>query len=73
MMRIVLLGLFVFSFIKSLLTGSARVDEYGPQKWIDQDILVVTINYRLYSLGFMSLGTAKVLMITNRILLTGKS
>ena len=28
------------------VTGSGRMAEYGPQKWLDQGIIVVTMNYR---------------------------
>ena len=34
--------------------------EYGPEKWLEQGIIVVTINYRLYLLGFLSLGIPEV-------------
>ena len=34
--------------------------EYGPEKWLDQGIIVVTMNYRLYLLGFLSLGIPEV-------------
>lgn len=37
--------------------NSGRSDEYGPQYLIRRDIVLVTINYRLAALGFMSTGT----------------
>jgi len=42
------------------ITGNAKYSEYGPDKWIDQDIVVVTVNYRGGALGFFSLGVAEV-------------
>lgn len=37
--------------------NSGRSDEFGPQYLIQRDIVLVTINYRLAALGFMSTGT----------------
>ncbi|XP_045478007.1 uncharacterized protein LOC123683151 [Harmonia axyridis] len=37
-------------------SGSSRSDSQGPQYLLDQDIVLVTINYRLATLGFLSLG-----------------
>jgi len=42
------------------LTGSARYDEYGPDRWLDEGLVVVTVNYRAGALGFLSLGTPEV-------------
>jgi len=42
------------------LTGSARYDEYGPDRWLDEGLVVVTVNYRGGALGFLSLGTPEV-------------
>ena len=28
------------------VTGSGRMIEYGPEKWLDEGIIVVTVNYR---------------------------
>ena len=53
-----LLPVMVFIYGGGFITGSARMEEYGPDKWLEEDIVVVTVNYRLYSLGFMSLGTS---------------
>ena len=33
------------------ITGSGRMAEYGPEKWIDQGIIVVTVNYRCVATG----------------------
>jgi len=54
------LPVLVWLYGGGFITGSGRVMEYGPEKWIDQDIVVVTLNYRGYSLGFFSLGTSTV-------------
>ena len=44
-----------------LTTGSGRMDEYGPHYFMDtENVIVVTINYRLGPLGFLSLGTEDV-------------
>eukprot|EP00091_Calanus_sinicus_P022818 TRINITY_DN7448_c0_g1_i3.p1 TRINITY_DN7448_c0_g1~~TRINITY_DN7448_c0_g1_i3.p1 ORF type:complete len:435 (+),score=107.28 TRINITY_DN7448_c0_g1_i3:279-1583(+) len=44
----------------SLLFGSGRFDDQGPQHFLDRGVLVVTVNYRLGPLGFLSLGTEQV-------------
>ncbi|XP_015597183.1 esterase E4 [Cephus cinctus] len=36
--------------------GSGQGYIFGPQYWLDQDIVLVTTNYRLASLGFLSTG-----------------
>ncbi|CAG9823351.1 unnamed protein product [Phaedon cochleariae] len=36
--------------------GSARIENYNPSYFIDENIIVVTINYRLGPLGFLSTG-----------------
>lgn len=36
-------------------TGSARTDIYGPDYFIERDVVVVTFNYRLHAFGFLSL------------------
>jgi len=41
----------------SLLFGSNRYAEEGPQHFIDQGVIIVTVNYRLGPLGFLSLGS----------------
>ena len=53
-----LLPVMVFIYGGGFITGSARAEEYGPERWLEEEVVVVTLNYRLYSLGFMSLGTA---------------
>ena len=42
------------------ITGSGRYAEYGPDRWLDSGVLVVTLNYRAGALGFLSLGTPEV-------------
>ena len=44
----------------SLTAGSGKFDSYGPQSFMDEDLVIVTINYRLGPLGFLTLGTAEV-------------
>ncbi|XP_075972495.1 uncharacterized protein LOC142974214 [Anticarsia gemmatalis] len=41
-------------------SGSGNVDSFGPDFFIRKDIVLVTINYRLDALGFLSLGTEEV-------------
>ena len=53
-----LLPVMVFIYGGGFITGSDRAEEYGPSRWLEEEVLVVTLNYRLYSLGFMSLGTS---------------
>ena len=53
-----LLPVMVFIYGGGFITGSDRAEEYGPARWLEEELVVVTLNYRLYSLGFMSLGTA---------------
>jgi len=38
----------------ALVVGSNTYDEYGPNIWMDRDIIVVAVNYRLGALGFLS-------------------
>lgn len=37
--------------------GSANAFLYGPDYLIDENVVLVTINYRLGALGFLSVGT----------------
>ena len=43
-----------------------RYDEYGPDRWLDEGLVVVTVNYRAGALGFLSLGTPEVTTSTNQ-------
>lgn len=36
-------------------TGSGRTDVYGPDYFMEKDVVLVTFNYRLYAFGFLSL------------------
>lgn len=54
------LPVLVWLYGGGFITGSGRMTEYGPAKWLDQGIVVVTVNYRSYALGFLSLGTPLV-------------
>jgi carboxylesterase type B len=38
-------------------SGDATTKVYGPGALLDQDVILVTVNYRLGILGFMTLGT----------------
>ena len=44
----------------ALTVGSGKFDSYGPQSFMDEDLVIVTINYRLGPLGFLTLGTQEV-------------
>lgn len=39
------------------ISDSGRDDFYGPDFFIEEDVILVTMNYRLGALGFMTLGT----------------
>lgn len=36
-------------------TGSAGTDVYGPDYLVEQNVVLVTFNYRLHAFGFLSL------------------
>ncbi|XP_069696407.1 juvenile hormone esterase-like [Periplaneta americana] len=38
------------------LSGSGGIDQFGPQYLLDKDVVLVSINYRLGALGFLSTG-----------------
>jgi len=40
-------------------TGDANDHVYGPEYLMDQDVVLVTINYRLGPLGFLNFGNNK--------------
>ncbi|XP_046407119.1 esterase E4-like [Ischnura elegans] len=42
------------------IQGSGGADLYGPEYLLDEDIVLVTINYRLGALGFLSTGNEEV-------------
>ena len=44
----------------ALIVGSNRIKSQGPQEFMDRNVIIVTINYRLGPLGFLSLGTDQV-------------
>ena len=44
----------------SLKTGSNQFGSYGPLPFMDQDVILVAVNYRLGPFGFLSLGTEEV-------------
>ena len=46
-----LLPVVVWIYGGGFITGSGVFTEYGPEKWLDQGIVVVTVNYR-YKLIF---------------------
>ena len=47
-----LLPVMVWIYGGGFITGSGVFTEYGPEKWLDQGIVVVTVNYR-YKLIFL--------------------
>ena len=44
----------------SFIVGSNQPLSYGPSHFMDRDVIVVLVNYRLGPLGFLSLGTEDV-------------
>lgn len=46
----------VFIHGGGLLTGEAFYDQYGPHYFMEKDVILVTMSYRLGSLGFLYLG-----------------
>ena len=36
------------------MVGSNTYEEYGPNIWMDREMIVVAVNYRLGALGFLS-------------------
>ncbi|KAF0311475.1 Esterase FE4 [Amphibalanus amphitrite] len=41
------------------LAGSGSSRWYGPRYWLDHDVLLVTVNYRLGAFGFLSTGDSE--------------
>ena len=41
-----LLPVMVYIYGGGFVTGSNRIEEYGPERWMDQDIIVIIPNYR---------------------------
>ncbi|KAK4880294.1 hypothetical protein RN001_008440 [Aquatica leii] len=50
------LPVMVYIFFGAFIAGSGRSDYAGPEYLLDEDVILVTINYRLGVLGFLSLG-----------------
>ena len=45
----------------SFLFGSNTFDQYGPNQFMkDQNVILVTTNYRIGPIGFLSMGTEEV-------------
>ena len=42
------------------IRGSGTYKDYGPQHFMKKNVVIVTINYRLGPLGFLSMGTEDV-------------
>ena len=40
-------------------SGNGERDLYGPKLWMDRDIVMVTLNYRLGPFGFLSTDDAE--------------
>ncbi|KAJ8725241.1 hypothetical protein PYW07_016199 [Mythimna separata] len=55
-----LLPVLVFIHGGGYKSGSGNVDNYGPDFILRKNMVVVTLNYRLEALGFLSLGTKDV-------------
>ena len=54
------LPVMVWIYGGSLITGSNNFNDYGPGQFMKRDVILVTINYRLGPLGFLSLGNEDV-------------
>ena len=50
------LPVMVFIHGGSLITGSGNFRDYGPLHFMDKDVILVTINYRLGPFGFFFMG-----------------
>ncbi|KAK4880302.1 hypothetical protein RN001_008448 [Aquatica leii] len=50
------LPVMVYIFFGGFFAGSGRSDYAGPEYLLDEDVVLVSINYRLGVLGFLSLG-----------------
>ncbi|KAK4880303.1 hypothetical protein RN001_008449 [Aquatica leii] len=50
------LPVMVYIFFGAFFAGSGRSDYAGPEYLLDEDVVLVSINYRLGVLGFLSLG-----------------
>ena len=50
----------VYLFGGGFTSGSAAVTDYGPQYWMDNDITMVLINYRLGPFGFLTTGSEEI-------------
>ena len=55
-------GLAVMVWIHGggFMTGDGTPDSFGPGYWMAHGVIIVTINYRLGPLGYLSLGTEEV-------------
>ncbi|XP_060525631.1 para-nitrobenzyl esterase-like [Cylas formicarius] len=55
------LPVMVWFYGGSFLTGSGIYDYFGPDYLLDNEVIVVTLNYRLGPLGFLSTGDNTIL------------
>ena len=44
----------------AFVSGSGTFNDYGPQYFMDNGVIVVTVNYRLGPLGFLSTATEEI-------------
>ena len=56
----ILLPVMFFIHGGSLRIGSNNFHLYGPQHFMERGVIIVTVNYRLGPLGFLSMGTSSV-------------
>ena len=54
------LPVMVFIHGGALITGSGNFRDYGPLHFMDKDVILVTINYRLGPFGFFFMGDEMV-------------
>ena len=50
----------IISIVFIQTSGSGTYADYGPQHFMDKNVVVVTMNYRLGPFGFLSMGSENV-------------
>ena len=58
--QIKLLPVMVWLHGGAFMIGSNNYNRLGPQHFVNKDVIVISVNYRLGPLGFLSLGSEEV-------------